>query len=54
MLGTDAEIIMSQSFSFILQESCFAEILSSIDLRDEKGKKAQSMTEQKELVIFSV
>jgi len=26
--------------------------LSFIDLRDEKGKKAQSMTEQKELIIF--
>ena len=54
MLGTDAEIIMSQPLSFILKEGCFADILSSIDLRDEKGKKAQSITEQKELIIFSV
>ena len=54
MLGSDTEIIMSPSFSFILKEACFADILSSIDLRDEKGKKEQSTTEQKELIIFSV
>ena len=32
----------------------FADILSFIDLREEKGKKEQRRTEQKELVIFSV
>ena len=54
MLGTDAEIIMSPSFSFISQEGFFDDILSFIDLTEEKGKKEQRTKEQRELVIFSV
>jgi len=54
MLGSDTEIIMSPSFSFILQEGFFADILSFIDLTEEKGKKEQRTKEQRELVIFSV
>jgi len=32
----------------------FADIFSFIDLTEEKGKKEQSTTEQRELVIFNV
>tara|TARA_B100002003_G_C14037329_1_gene499864 strand:+ start:647 stop:1012 length:366 start_codon:yes stop_codon:yes gene_type:complete len=54
ILDTDTEIIISPSFSFILEEGFFADIFSFIDLTEEKGKKEQSTTEQRELVIFSI